>query len=327
MNRPMIRLFCCALAGAALPALAQPALVQPTAARPVRLVVTFAAGGGADLVARALAPRLADALGQTVVVENRAGANGAVGADAVAKSPADGHTLLLGAAGTMVVAPHLNPMLLFDTVKDFAPVSLAATSPFAVVVHPAVKAASIRDLVALARAAPGSLSFGSSGTGGSPHLAGELFKSLTGTNLLHVPYKGLAPAITDLLGGQIQVMFADVGLVNAHLKAGKLRGLATTGAGRSTLLPDLPTVAEAGVPGYAGGTWYGLFAPAGTPAAIVTRLSEHTRNALALPEVRAALLALGVEGVGNTPEQFVAFVRDEHAKWGKVIREGGIRAE
>ena len=322
MMRPMIRLFCCALACAALPALA-----QPTPARPVRLVVTFAAGGGADLVARALAPRLSEALGQTMVVENRAGANGAVGAEAVAKALADGHTLLLGAAGTMVVAPHLNPMLLFDTFKDFAPVSLVATSPFAVVVHPAVKAASIRDLVALARAAPGSLSFGTSGTGGSPHLAGELFKSLTGTSLLHVPYKGLAPAITDLLGGQIQVMFADVGLVNAHLKAGKLRGLATTGATRSTLLPDLPTVAEAGVPGYAGGTWYGIFAPAGTAAAIVTRLNEETRKALALPEVRAALLALGVEGAGNTPEQFVTFVRDEHAKWGKVIREGGIRAE
>ena len=322
MIRPMIRLICCVLACAALPALA-----QPTPARPVRLVVTFAAGGGADLVARALAPRLSEALGQTVVVENRAGANGAVGAEAVAKALADGHTLLLGAAGTMVVAPHLNPMLLFDTFKDFAPVSLVATSPFAVVVHPAVKAASIRDLVALARAAPGSLSFGTSGTGGSPHLAGELFKSLTGTSLLHVPYKGLAPAITDLLGGQIQVMFADVGLVNAHLKAGKLRGLATTGATRSTLLPDLPTVAEAGVPGYAGGTWYGIFAPAGTAAAIVTRLNEETRKALALPEVRAALLALGVEGAGNTPEQFVTFVRDEHAKWGKVIREGGIRAE
>ena len=322
MIRPMIRLICCVLACAALPALA-----QPTPARPVRLVVTFAAGGGADLVARALAPRLSEALGQTMVVENRAGANGAVGAEAVAKALADGHTLLLGAAGTMVVAPHLNPMLLFDTFKDFAPVSLVATSPFAVVVHPAVKAASIRDLVALARAAPGSLSFGTSGTGGSPHLAGELFKSLTGTSLLHVPYKGLAPAITDLLGGQIQVMFADVGLVNAHLKAGKLRGLATTGATRSTLLPDLPTVAEAGVPGYAGGTWYGIFAPAGTAAAIVTRLNEETRKALALPEVRAALLALGVEGAGNTPEQFVTFVRDEHAKWGKVIREGGIRAE
>ena len=322
MILPMIRRFCCALACAALPALA-----QPYPARPVRLVVTFAAGGGADLVARTLAPRLSEALGQTVVVENRAGANGAVGAEAVAKSPADGHTLLLGAAGTMVVAPHLNPMLLFDTFKDFAPVSLVATSPFAVVVHPAVKATSIRELIALARAAPGSLSFGTSGTGGSPHLAGELFKSLTGTHLLHVPYKGLAPAITDLLGGQIQVMFADVGLVNAHLKAGKLRGLATTGATRSTLLPDLPTVAEAGVPGYAGGTWYGIFAPAGTAAAIVTRLNEETRKALALPEVRAALLALGVEGAGNTPEQFVAFVRDEHAKWGKVIREGGIRAE
>jgi tripartite-type tricarboxylate transporter receptor subunit TctC len=322
MNQLLWALLSVALAG--VPAVAQ-AQAYPT--KPIRLIVTFAAGGGTDLAARAVAPKLAEALGQPVVVENRAGANGAVGAEATAKSPADGYTLMVGAAGTLAVAPHLNAKLPFDTFKDFAPVSLLATSAFVVSVNPSVKAQSIRELVALAKASPGSLTFGSSGTGGAPQLAGELFKSQAGVNLLHVPYKGLGPAITDLLGGQIQVVFADVGLVTAHLKAGRLRGLAITSATRSSMLPDLPTVSESGVPGYAAGTWYGVFAPAGTPGAIVARLSEEVRRALALPEVRAALVAQGVEAAGNSPEQYAAFLREEYAKWGRVIAEAGIRAE
>lgn len=322
MNQLLWALLCVALAG--VPAVAQ-AQAYPT--KPIRLIVTFAAGGGTDLAARAVAPKLAEALGQPVVVENRAGANGAVGAEATAKSPADGYTLMVGAAGTLAVAPHLNAKLPFDPFKDFAPVSLLATSAFVVSVNPSVKAQSIRELVALAKASPGSLTFGSSGTGGAPQLAGELFKSQAGVNLLHVPYKGLGPAITDLLGGQIQVVFADVGLVTAHLKAGRLRGLAITSATRSSMLPDLPTVSESGVPGYAAGTWYGVFAPAGTPGAIVARLSEEVRRALALPEVRAALVAQGVEAAGNSPEQYAAFLREEYAKWGRVIAEAGIRAE
>ena len=300
---------------------------QAYPSKPVRLIVTFAAGGGTDLAARAVAPKLAEALGQPVVVENRAGANGAVGAEATAKSPADGYTLMVGAAGTLAVAPHLNAKLPFDPFKDFAPVSLLATSAFVVSVNPLVKAQSIRELVALAKASPGSLTFGSSGTSGAPQLAGELFKSQAGVNLLHVPYKGLGPAITDLLGGQIQVVFADVGLVTAHLKAGRLRGLAITSATRSSMLPDLPTVSESGVPGYAAGTWYGVFAPAGTPGAIVARLSDEVRRALALPEVRAALVVQGVEAAGNSPEQYAVFLREEYAKWGRVIAEAGIRAE
>ncbi|MEI6723644.1 MAG: tripartite tricarboxylate transporter substrate binding protein [Betaproteobacteria bacterium] len=322
MNQLLWALLSVALAG--VPAVAQ-AQAYPT--KPIRLIVTFAAGGGTDLAARAVAPKLAEALGQPVVVENRAGANGAVGAEATAKSPADGYTLMVGAAGTLAVAPHLNAKLPFDPFKDFAPVSLLATSAFVVSVNPSVKAQSIRELVALAKASPGSLTFGSSGTGGAPQLAGELFKSQGGVNLLHVPYKGLGPAITDLLGGQIQVVFADVGLVTAHLKAGRLRGLAITSATRSSMLPDLPTVSESGVPGYAAGTWYGVFAPAGTPGAIVARLSEEVRRALALPEVRAALVAQGVEAAGNSPEQYAAFLREEYAKWGRVIAEAGIRAE
>ncbi len=319
----MIRivLLCAALAFAASPGFA-----QPYPAKPIRLIVTFAAGGGTDLAARTVAPKLSEGLGQSIVIENRAGANGAVGAEALAKAPADGYTLMVGAAGTLAVAPHL-AKLPFDTFRDFAPISLLATSPFVVTVNPGVKAESIRELIALAKASPGKLTFGSSGTGGAPQLATELFKSMAGVNLLHVPYKGLGPAITDLLGGQIHVIFADVGLVVAHLKAGKLRGLAVTGSNRSAAVPDLPTVAEAGVSGYAAGTWYGLFAPSGTPPAIVARLSEETRRALAHPEVRASFASQGVDPAGNTPEQFAAFVRDEHAKWGRVIRDSGIKAE
>ena len=321
MKRLVTFLMCMALAFAAGTACAQ---AYPS--KPIRLVCVFAPGGGSDLAARAVAPRLAEVLGQPVVVENRSGANGAVGAEFTARSPADGYTLMVGPAGPMAVAPHLGK-LPFDTFRDFAPVSLLATSAFVVTVHPGVKAESVRDLIALAKASPGRLTFGSSGTGGAPQLAGELFKFMAGVNLLHVPYKGLGPAITDLLGGQIQVVFADVGLVTSHLKAGKLRGLAITSATRSTVLPDLPTVAEAGVPGYSASTWYGLFAPAGTPAAIVNRLSEETRKALALPEIRAALAAQGAEAAGNTPEQYAAFVREEYAKWGRVIAEAGIRVE
>ena len=311
---------------AALAVAASTSFAQPYPAKPIRLVVTFATGGGTDLAARTVSPKISEALGQSIVIENRAGANGAVGAEAVAKAPPDGYTIMVGAAGTLAVAPHL-AKLPFDSFRDFAPISLLATSPFVVTVNPSVKAETLRELIALARANPGKLSFGSSGTGGAPQLATELFKSMAGIDILHVPYKGLGPAITDLLGGQIQLLFADVGLVTAHLKAGKLRGLAVSGSSRSAALPDLPTVAEAGVPGYAAGTWYGLFAPAGTPPAIVSRLSEETRKALAHPDVRASLAAQGVDPAGNTPEQFAAFVRDEYAKWGKVIRDAGIKAE
>lgn len=302
------------------------ALAQAYPSKPVRLVVTFAAGGGTDYVARAVAPMLGEALGQPIVVENRAGANGAVGAEAVAKSAPDGYTLVVGAAGTLVVAPHLQK-LPFDTFKDFAPVSLLATSPFIVTVNPSVPAGSIRELIALAKANAGKINFGSSGTGGAPHLATELFESMAGIDMVHVPYKGLGPAITDLIGGQIQVVFADVGLVTGHIKGGKLKGLAVSGSGRSSTMPELPTVAEAGVSGYSAGTWYGILAPAGTPADTVSRLSDEVRKVLASPAIQASFASQGVEPAGNSPAAFTAFMRDEYAKWGKVIREAGIKPE
>jgi len=300
---------------------------QAYPAKPVRLVVTFAAGGGADFVARALAPKMSESFGQPVLVENRAGANGALGADLVAKAAPDGYTLLLGAAGTMAVAPHLGANMPFDPLKDLAPASLVAMSPFVVTLNPSVPANSVRELVAFAKANPGKINYGTSGTGGAPQLATELFKSMTGANMTHVPYKGLAPALTDLMGGQIQVVFADVGLVRSHIAAGKLKGLAVTGASRSSAMPDLPTVAEAGVPGYSGGTWYGVLCPAGTPADIVARVSTEVRKGLVAAEVKAAFAAQGIEPAGNSPAEFGAFMRDESAKWAKVIREAGIKAQ
>lgn len=309
--------------------LAAPALATAQAypAKPVRLIVTFAAGGGADFVARAMAPKMGEALGQSIIVDNRPGANGAVGADAVAKAAPDGYTLLLGAAGTMVIAPHLGAQMPFDTFRDLMPVTLAATSPFIVTLNPGVQASSIRDLVALAKANPGKINYGSSGTGGAPNLAGELFKSMTGVNMVHVPYKGLGPAITDLLGGQIQVVFADVGLVQGHIAAGKLKGLGVTGAARSASVSGMPTVAESGVPGYASGTWYGVLAPAGTTGDIVARVNGAARKALDDAGVKAAFAKQGIDAAGSTPAEFGAYMRVESDKWGKLIREAGIKAQ
>lgn len=303
------------------------AQAQAYPAKPIRLIVTFAAGGGADFVGRAVAPKLGEFLGQPVVVENRAGANGALGADLAAKSPADGYTLLVGAAGTIAVAAHLGAKLPFDPMKDFAPITVLASSPFVVTLNPSIPASSIRELVALAKAGGGKLNYGTSGTGGAPQLATELFKSMTGAAMTHVPYKGLAPALTDLIGGQIQVVFADVGLVKGQIAAGKLKGLAVTGASRSAAMPELPTIAESGVPGYAAGTWYSLLAPAGTPAEVLERVGNEARKVLALPEVKAAFLSQGVEAGGGSAAQTAAFIREEYAKWGKVIRDGNIKAE
>ena len=302
------------------------ASAQTWPARPIRMVVGFAAGGGTDVVARGLAPPLSEILGQPVVIENRPGANGAVGADTVAKSSPDGYTVHMGAAGTLVIAPHLGAQLPFDTFRDFAPVSLAATSPFIVAAHPSVKAVTVADLVALARSNPNKLTVGSSGNGGAPHLAAVLFNSMAGVDLVHVPYKGLAPAITDLIGGQIDLVFADVGLVRAHIASGKLRGLAVTGSRRLIDAPDLPTVGESGLPGYVSGTWYGVVAPAGTPAQIVNRLSAAIQRALASPELAASFASKGVEASSNSPEEFSALIRAENQKWGQVIRDAGVKA-
>ena len=313
------------LIAALLPAATAAGQTYPS--KPIRLIVTFAPGGGADFVGRAIAPRLSEALGQTVVVENRAGANGVVGAEIAANAPPDGYTLLLGAAGTMVVAPHLGQKLPFDPIRDFIPVSLVATSPFVVAVNPALAVDSVSSLIAYARANPGRVNFGSSGTGGAPHLATELFASMAGIRMTHVPYRGLGPAVADLMSGQIQVLFADIPLVVAHTKAGTLRALAITSPARSSVMPDLPSVTEAGVPGYSAGTWYGVFLPARTPPAIVARVNAALQAVLATPELKNILAAQGAEAVSSTPDQFGAFVQGESAKWAKLIRDADIKVE
>jgi tripartite-type tricarboxylate transporter receptor subunit TctC len=295
--------------------------------KPIKIVVTFPAGGGADFVARAIAPKLSEALGQPVVIDNRAGANGGIGNEVVAKSPPDGYTLLLGAAGALAIAPHLYKNLPFDTLKDFEPICLVGSSPFVLTLGPSVPANSVSELTALAKAKPGTLNYGSSGTGGAPHLAGELYKSMTGVDIVHVPYKGLAPAITDLLGGQVQIVFADVGLVAQHVRAGKLKAIAVTGKQRSAALPDVPTMTEARVAGYQAGTWYGILAPAGTPSTIVNQLNAELVKILAMPEIRSQFAAQGIEPGGDKPDQFAALIRDDYAKWARVIKEANIKAE
>jgi len=306
------------------------AAAQAWPTKPIRMVVTFAAGGGTDVVARIVAPKLSEALGQQVVVDNRPGAGGLIGTEIVAKAAPDGYTLLLGAAGATTIAPHIfgKEKVSYDVLKDLQPITLVATVPFIVTVNPAVPAKTLQELIAYAKANPKKLNFGSSGNGGSPHLAGELFDRMAGVEMVHVPYKGLAPAITDLLGGQIQLVFADVGLVVQHIKAGRLRALAVTSEQRVAALPDVPTVAESGVPGYAAATWYGLIAPAGMPQPIVQRLSTEMQKIMAMPDVRAQLVAAGNEVPNMSMDQFAMLVRDDYRKWQKLIVDmGGVKAD
>ncbi len=274
---------------------------------------------------RLIGQKLSESLGQPVVIENRAGAGGAIGNEAVARAAPDGYTLLLGAAGTMVIAPSLYAKLPFDTVKDFAPISLLATVPFALTVHPSIPSRTVKELIELVRANPGKLNYGSSGAGGAPHLAGELMKSMAKIEMVHVPYKGLAPAITDLIGGQLELIFADVNLVNPHIQAGKLKGLAVTGARRSPIMPALPTVSEAALPGYQAGTWYGLLAPANTPRDIIAKLNSETNRLLSTAEMKERFATQGAEPAGNSPEQFASFIKSELDKWANVIKAANVK--
>ncbi|SOZ38970.1 tripartite tricarboxylate transporter substrate binding protein [Cupriavidus neocaledonicus] len=294
--------------------------------RPIRLVVPYPAGGAADTVARTLAAPLGAKLGQTIVVDNRPGASGVIGAGAVAKAAPDGYTLLLDATAHSV-NPSLQPRLPYDTVKDFAPISLVVLVPNLLVVPPDSPFKSPKDIVAAAKAKPGKLTYASAGPGTAQHLAAELFGQQSGLKLLHVPYKGGAPALSDLMGGQVDMMFSNMAASYPLVAGKKLKVLATTGTKRSAALPDTPTIAESGLPGYQVYEWNGLFAPAGTPQAIVDRLSALTREVLNSPEVSQRLAAIGAEPAGSRPEDFRKFVEGETAKWAKVIKQGSIRAE
>ena len=300
---------------------------QQYPAKPVRLVVTSPPGGSQDFLARLLAQSLSPALGQQVLVENRTGASGVIGIDFVAKAAPDGYTLLLGAAGPIAIVPALREKLPFDPLRDFAPITMVASGPFAIVVHPSVPARTLKELIAIAKARPRSLNYGSSGAGASPHLAAELLKSMAGIDLVHVPYKGVGPALTDVIAGHIDAMFADVHLVLPHAKAGKLRVLAVTSRERSGVMPEAPTVSEAAVPGYSAGTWFGVLAPAGTSQEIVSRLNGEIRKILGNASLRERLSTQGIEPGGSTPEQFGAHLRSEIEKWRKVARTANIKLE
>ena len=303
------------------------ALAQDYPVRPIRFIAPNLPGGPTDILARIIAQKLSDSLGQPVVVENRAGAAGNIGTEVAAKSPPDGYTLLSGNIATFGANASLYKRLGFDPVKDFAPVVLVATQPNILVVHPSLPVTSVKELIALARARPGQLNYAGSGIGAVAHLAAELFKNDTATNIVHIAYKSAAPALTDLIAGQTQLMFATALSVQPHLQAKRLRPLAVTTPQRARAFPELPTVAEAGVPGFAATTWHGVLVPAGTPAAIVGKLNAEINRLLQLPDVREQLGNLGGEIVGGTPKEFAEHIQREIPRWAKVIKAAGIQLE
>ena len=293
----------------------------------MRIIVPFAPGGATDVLARLVGQKLSESWGQQVVVENRPGAGGNIGAAAGAKAPPDGHTLTLAAAGFMAVNPSVYAKMGYDSVKDFQPISLLVHAPLLFVVNPKVQAQTVKEFIALAKANPDKLTIGNGGTGTAQHLGGEYFTSTAGIKVTHVPYKGSAPATTDLLGGVFDAQFDNMVTLIPHVKAGKLRALAVSSARRVPLLPDVPTIAEAALPGFETGTWYGIVAPAGTPQPVVARLNRELNRILALPDVREKLLAQGLEPAGNTPAEFAAMIRSEIAKYAKIVKSAGIKAE
>jgi tripartite-type tricarboxylate transporter receptor subunit TctC len=295
--------------------------------RPLRLIVPFPPGGGNDILARAVGQRLAEALGQQIIVDNRGGAGGMLGNSLAASADPDGYTLCLGSMGGLAHNPALRPNLPYSPPRDFAGVSLLATSPFILVVNPAVPATNVKELIALARAKPGALNYGSSGSGSSLHMTGELFKHTTGVNIVHVPYKGTAPAITDLIAGQVQMVFSTMPPPLPHMKAGKLRALGVTTLTRARAAPEVPTIAEAGVSGFEVQNWQGIVAPAKTPRDVVERLHREIVKVLALPAMVEVLGAQGLDPVSNTPAQFDQLIRNEIAKWRKLVQAAGIRMD
>lgn len=303
------------------------AFAQAYPEKPIRLVVPYPPSGVNDIVARALAVRVSEGIGQPVVVENRAGASGKVGTQFVAKSAADGYTILVGGTGTHSINPALNPKLGYDPVRDFAPITLLTTYSMVLVVNPALQAATVSELVAWAKAHPGQLTAASAGAGGAQHLAWEMFRLATGVQGVHVPYKGSVPALNDIVGGHVQVMFDLLAAAVPMVRAGKLRALAVTNRARVASLPEVPTFAEAGIPNFVVVNWNGLFAPAGTPRPVIERLNAEFVRALRIPEVRTLLVTGNADPGGSTPEEFGAWVRDQLQQWTRVIREAGIKPE
>jgi len=295
--------------------------------RPITLMVPYAAGGGNDLIARAVADRMGEALGQSIVIENRGGAGGIIATRQVARADPDGYTLLIGGTGTLAIDPTLYANVGYDPRRDFAPVGLIATGALVLVVHPSVPARSVAELIALAKREPGVLNYASAGSGSGIHLAAELFASMAGISLTHVPYKGSAPALADLIGGHVALYFSSLPPAIGLVRDGKLRALAVTGATRSSVFPDLPTVAEAGVPGYEAVLHYGIVAPAGTPRSIIDRLNTELRAALASAQVQARLAGEGAEALPSTPEQYAEDIDREERKWSNIVKTAGVKVD
>jgi len=295
-------------------------------AKAIRIISPFAAGGGNDTILRILAPKLTESLRQQIIIDTRAGANGVIGTDIAAKSAPDGYTLVLIPSGHTVNAT-LNSKLPYDSIRDFTTVTLVGTSPLVLAVHPSVPARNVKELIAVAKARPGQLTYGSAGVGSSGHLAGAMFDALTGTNMVHVPYKGMSLALTDVMGGQVSMTFGTSASVVQHLRSGRLRGLAVTGARRSPALPDLPAVAEAGVPGYEASLWYGIVGPARIPREIVERLHAEFVATLKLADVRERLASQGVEAKTTTPDEFARILVADIERWARVIKRAGVRID
>ena len=327
MKRWIIRCATGALVAAfAAAASAQPNL-NPYPSKPIRIVVPFPAGGTTDLIARAAAQKLTESLGQPVVVDNRPGAGGNIGAELVAKSAPDGYTLLMGTVGTHAINASLYPKMPYDHVRDFAPIILIAGVPNVLVVNLSLPVNSVQELIAYGKANPGKLNFASSGNGTSIHLSAELFKTMTGVQMAHIPYKGSAPAIQDLAGGQVQLMFDNLPSALPLIKAGRLKALAVTSKTRAAVLPDVPTVAESGLPGFEASSWFGLLASAGTPQPVIAKVNAEIAKWLATPEAREKLTTQGANVAGGTPEDFARHIAAETAKWQKVVKDSGAKID
>ncbi len=315
--------------GAALALLlfAGTAIAQSWPTRPVRLISPFAPGGGADITSRAVAQKLTGLLGQQVIVDNRGGAGGMLGVDLAAKSPADGYTLVMGTIGPIAINPSLLSKMPYDPIRDLAPISQAAVAVNVLVVHPSLPVKSVKEFIALAKSRPKDLNYGSSGSGAADHLAGELFNAMVKVKMTHVPYKGGAPAMLDLVGGNVQLVFSTLSTATAAIEGNRVRALAVAGSQRFAGMPELPTMSEAGLKGFEVNNWYGLFAPAGTPKDIIARVSADAGKALAMADVKKRLMDAGIIAVSSSPEAFAAYIRAETDKWGKVIRAANIKAD
>ena len=303
------------------------AAAQTYPSRPIRMMVPFPAGGGSDTMGRIVGGKLSERLGQQIVVENRVGAAGSIGADVAARAPADGYTILLGSTSELVQYPNVNPKVPYDPLKDFAPISLVGTIPMVLVVHPSLPVKNVKDLVALAKSRPGQINFGSAGQGATTHLAVELFILLTNVKMTHVPYKGSPQAVTDLVAGNVQLGIPTMPAALPFIKSGRVKVLGVTTAKRASNLPDVPTLSEAGVKGYEAALWTGILAPAGTPPAIINRLNGEIAKVLELKDVKEALDRQGAEAQASSPQEFAAFLKTDYAKWARVVKEGGIRIQ